>query len=175
MGFYFLGLSLVNIWQNVQEELQLNTLTYLNAIHLITLCYVSKYFGTRALKKFYKHYDISTGFCAFKYWTNRFEENIFGLSQSIHNIHEAFDDKLVKKFRHMSLFSVCLHFLRCQRSCEKKSGYCKMCSRVKENTFYDYNAFLNLKVSRMDDYLDTSSSERNDLDVFLNRPKLLFL
>ena len=40
-----------------------------------------------------------------------------------------------------------------------------MCSRVRENTFYDYNAFLNL-----DDYLDISSSERVDLDVFLNTP-----
>ena len=70
----------------------------------------------------------------------------------------------------MSLFSVCLHFSRCQRSCEKKSGYCKMCSRVRENTFYNYNAFLSLKASRMDDYLDISSSEWVDLDVFLNRP-----
>ena len=142
---------------------------------MITLCYVSKYFRTLVLKKFYKHYDISTGFCAIKYWTNRIEENVFGLTQSIHNIHEAFDfeeiyDKLIKKFRHMSLFSVCLHFLRCQRSYEKKSGYCKMSSRVRENTFYDYNAFLSLKVSRMGDYLDISSSERVDLDVFLNRP-----
>ena len=97
------------------------------------------------------------------------------MTQSIHNIHEAFHfeeiyDKLVKKFRHMSLFSVCLRFLRCQRSCEKKFGYCKMCSRVKENTFYDYNAFLSLKVSRKDNYLDIGSSERVDLDVFLNRP-----
>ena len=136
---------------------------------------MSKYFRTLLLKKFYKHYDISTGFCAIKYWTNRIEENVFGLTQSIHNILEAFDfeeiyDKLIKKFCHMSLFSVCLHFLRCRRSCDKKSGYCKMCSRVRENTFYDYNAFLSLKVSRMGDYLDISSSERVDLDVFLNRP-----
>ena len=70
----------------------------------------------------------------------------------------------------MSLFSVCLHFLRCRRSCDKKSGYCKMCSRVRENTFYDYNAFLSLKVSRKDDYLDIGNSERVDLNVFLNRP-----
>ena len=45
-----------------------------------------------------------------------------------------------------------------------------MCSRARENSFYDYNAFLSLKVSRMDDYLDISSSERVDLDVSLNRP-----
>ena len=121
-------MGLVYIWQNLQEELQLNTLSYLNAIDLITLCYVSQYFRTLVLKKIYKHYDISTGFCAIKYWTKRIEENVFGLSQSIHNIHEAFDfeeiyDKLIKEFRHMSLFSVCLHFLRCRRTCEKKSGY----------------------------------------------------
>ena len=42
-----------------------------------------------------------------------------------------------------------------------------MCWRVRENTFYDYKAFLSLKVSRIDDYLDISSSERVDLDVFL--------
>ena len=66
----------------------------------------------------------------------------------------------------MSLFSVCLLFLRCRRSYEKKSCYCKMCWRVRENTFYDYKAFLSLKVSQIDDYLDISSSERVDLDVF---------
>ena len=97
------------------------------------------------------------------------------MTQSIHNIQEAFDfeeiyDKLIKKFCHMSLFSVCLHFLRCQGSCEKKSGYCKMCSGVRENTFYDYIAFLSSKVSRVDNYLDISSSERVYLVVFLNRP-----
>ena len=102
---------MVNIWKNLQEELQLNILSYLNAIDLITLCYVSKYFRTLVLKKFYKHYDISTGFCAIKYWTNRIEENVF---ESIHNIHEAFDfekiyDKLIKNIRHMSLLSDCLH------------------------------------------------------------------
>ena len=115
---------MVNIWQNLQEKLQLNILSYINAIDLITLCYASKYFRTLVLKEFYKHYDISTGFCAIKYWTNRIEENAFGLTQSIHNIHWGFDfeeiyDKLIKKFRHISLFSVCLHFLRCRRSREK--------------------------------------------------------
>ena len=71
----------------------------------------------------------------------------------------------------MLLFSVCQHFLRCQRSCEKLSGYCKMCLRVRENTFYEYNAFLSLKVSsNTDNYLNISSSERIDLDVFLTKP-----
>ena len=86
--------------KNLEEELQLNILSYLNATDLITFCYVSKYFRTPVLKKNYKHYDISTGFCAIKYWTNRIEENVFGLTKSIHNIHEAFGfeeiyDKLI--------------------------------------------------------------------------------
>ena len=134
-----------------------------------------KIFQNTCIKKNYKHNNISTGFCAIKCWTNRIEENVFGLTQSIHNIHEAFGfkeiyDKLIKNFRHMSLFSVCLLFLRCRRSCEKKSGYCKMCWRVRENSFCDYKAFLSLKVSRINNYLDISSSERVDLGVFLNRP-----
>ena len=30
--------------------------------------------------------------------------------------------QLIKRFLHMSLFSVCLHFLRCRRSYEKKQA-----------------------------------------------------
>ena len=71
----------------------------------------------------------------------------------------------------MSLSSDCLHFLRCRRSCETLSGYCKMCSRARDNTFYEYNALLSLEVSsNTDDYLNISSSERIDLDVFLTKP-----
>ena len=91
---------MVNIWQNLQEELQLNIVSYLSEIDLIILCYVSKYFRTLVFKKCYKYYDISTGFCAIKHWTNRIEEKVFGLTPSIHNIHEASDfeeiyDKLI--------------------------------------------------------------------------------
>ena len=52
---------------------------------------MSKYFRKLALKKFHKHYHISTGFCAVKYWTNKIQEYVSGLTQSIHNIHETFD------------------------------------------------------------------------------------
>ena len=95
--------------------------------------------------------------------------------QAIHN--ETFDtvsfdfeenyDKLIKRFCHMSLFSVCLHFLRCRRSCENKYGYCKVCSSVRENCFYDYNKFGNLIVTSDTEYLHITSSERLDLDVFV--------
>ena len=80
-------------------------------------------------------------------------------------------DNLFKEFHHLSLFSICLQFLRCQRSCEKNcANYCRMCSRVRDNIFYDYNAFLSLKVSDMDGYLNISNSGRVDFDVFLSQP-----
>ena len=51
---------------------------------------------------------------------SKIERNVFELIQEIHN--ETFDtvnfdfeennDKLIKRFGHMSLFSVCLHFFR---------------------------------------------------------------
>ena len=112
--------------------------------------------------------------CSRNLGKNKIEGNDYKLIEAISNeffYTYAFDfegnyDRLIKKFCHMSLFSVCLHFLRCRRSSEKKSGYCKVCLKVRENTFYDYNAFLSLKVSDIDNYLDISSSRRIDLDVF---------
>ena len=157
------------------EELQLKFLSYLNADDLITLCYVPKYFRKLVLKIFSKIYDISTGFCSVKYWTRKIERNVYELTQAIHidtfatasfNFKENYD-KLIKKFRHMSLFSVCLHFLRCRRSCKKEANYCKICSSVRENNFNDYHKFSNLIVQSDGDYLDISSSDRIDLDVFL--------
>ena len=154
-----------NYWYCLYEELQSTLLLYVNANDLIFLCCVSKYFRKLVLKKFAKIYDISTGFCSVKYWTNKIERNVFELIQTIHN--ETFDtvsfdfeenyDKLIKRFCHMSLFSVCLHFLRCRRSCEKKYGYCKICSRVRENCFYDYNKFKNLIVTSDTEYLHINS------------------
>ena len=94
---------------------------------------MSKYFRKLVLKKFAKIYDISTGFYSVRYWTSKIERNVFELIQTIHT--ERFDtvsfdfeknyDKLIKRFRHMSLFSVCLHFLRCRRSCEKNMAIVK--------------------------------------------------
>ena len=139
---------------------------------------MSKYFRKLVLKKFAKIYDISTGFCSVKYWTSKIERNVFELIQAIHN--ETFDtvsfdfeenyDKLIKRFRHMSLFSVCLHFLRCRRSCEKKHAYCKVCSRVRENCFYDYKKIENLIVTSDTEYLHLTSSDGVDLDVVVNGP-----
>ena len=89
------------------------------------------------------------------------KKKIFVLVQKIHNEIEVFDFeenyfKLTKKYRHLSLFSVCLLFLTCRRSCERKAGYCKGCSRVRENCFFNLDKFQDLvvpKVNHEDDYL----------------------
>ena len=84
---------------------------------------------------------------------------------------EGYYQILLKEFRHLSLFSACLRFLRYQRSCEKNyGGYCRLCSRVRDNNFFEANAFLSVKVSDMDGYLGTSHSETVDFDVFVSQP-----
>ena len=116
---------------------------------------MSKYYRKLVLKKFDKYYNISTSFCSTELWLNKIEENLWGVIENIYN--DLFDtftfdfewhyDNLFKEFRHLSLFSVCLHFLRYQRSCEMTvAGYCRMCLRVCDNDFHDYNAFLCVKV-----------------------------
>ena len=67
----------------------------------------------------------------------------------------------------MSLFSVCLHFLRCRRSCAKKANYCKICSRVCGNEYYDIEQFSNVALLLFPSNLDIQSEERVDFDVFL--------
>ena len=161
------------------EELQLNLLSYLNANDLITFCYESKYFRKLLLKKFSKIFEISAGFCSVQDWTYVIQKNVFNLIRDIHNdlfFNETFYtynfdfeenyDKLLKRFCHMSLFSVCLHFLRCRRSCERNANYCKICSRVCDNDYFDVDKFSNAHLISFPSYLDILSDEPVDFDVF---------
>ena len=66
----------------------------------------------------------------------------------------------------MSLFSVCLHFLRCRRSCEKKPNYCKSCSRVCDNDYYDVDKFSDVHLTSFPSNLDIFSTDRADFDLF---------
>ena len=104
------------------------------------------------------------------------EKNCFALIAGIYsNFFENrfvfyFDEnyfELVIEFRHMSLFSICLHFLRCVRSCDKKPNYCRLCSRVCENFFIESNAFLCLTVCAYGTYMFLENVYTIDLDVFL--------
>ena len=124
---------------------------------------------------------MSTGFCSVKYWETKIKKNAFDLLNRVHNEIKVFDFeenyfKLIKKFRHLSLLSICLNFSTCQRSCEKKAGYCKKCSRVKGNCYFDLDKFQDIVACRgshyKDDYYDYLFLDGKliDLDVFLNRP-----
>ena len=84
------------------------------------------------------------------------KKKIFNLDQKIHEVIEVFDFeesyfKMSKKFRYLSLFSVCLHFLK------KIASYCRICSRVKDNNFFNLDKFQDLmaypKSHHKDDYL----------------------
>ena len=66
-------------------------------------------------------------------------------------------DKLIKKFGYMSLFSVCLHFLRCRRSCEKNMAIAKFFQELGIMLLMITNKFSNLNVRLDDDYLNISS------------------
>ena len=67
----------------------------------------------------------------------------------------------------MSLFSVCLYFLRCRRSCERKTNYCKICSKVPDNDYFDVDKFSNVHLTSFPSYLDILSDEHVDFDVYL--------
>ena len=104
---------------------------------------MSKYHRRCVLNKLDKWYNISTGFCSVELWTTKIQDNLLALIDNIFNdITAEFDPDgyyllLFKEFRHLSLFSLCLHLLRCQRSCEKNyAGYCRLCSRVRDNNFF---------------------------------------
>ena len=86
--------------------------------------------------KIITNFMISTYLCAFAYWRKVMEKNSFSVLHELQDkFYKGFDFgfwfiKLQESMRHLSLFSVCLHFLRCYRRCDKfpKSKYCFYCS-----------------------------------------------
>ena len=87
------------------------------------------------------------------------------------NYHFDYEDRLsalLEKFKiHLSLFSVCMHFLRCIRSCERvpnSPSYCKVCSRVVDFHFNCRSSFRNINVtSDGTTLLGLSSDQVSDL------------
>ena len=141
---------------------------------IINLCFVSKFYRNVILEVFNRVYFISTGFCSTLQWFLFLKKSCFALVDEIHCSNwnlDLFDyEKLLKKeFRQMSLFSICLHFLRCVRSCDKQKGYCQLCSRVRENFFMECNAFQNLCLTSYGTYFGLVNYNRVDLDVFLSQ------
>ena len=98
-------------------------------------------------------------------------EDIFNqrfFDETLLNYHFDFDEnylELQKRYRHLSLFSICFHFLTCLRFCEKISPV--SISRVRNYDFLECNAYNNLMISFSSEMLDLTSNHRIDLDVFL--------
>ena len=97
------------------------------------------------------------------------------LIQFFFNYHLDYEDRLyvlLKKFKiHLSLFSLCMHFLRCIRSCERvpnSPSYCKVCSRVVDH-FKCKSSFRNIHVtSDGSTLLGLISYQVWNLDVFVS-------
>ena len=156
-------------------------MSYLHSHDLLTLCFVSKYHRNDVLSTNKKIYHLSSGFCSIKYWDEILANNAFKLLHKIYEKIETFDFekyylKLYKRYRHhLSLFSVCLHFVTCYRSCDKIGTYCRYCSRVRAGDFNPYQKKIDIVVC-----VDKEINFRNDflymherlldLDVFLERP-----
>ena len=146
MTYYILDKSQSNILKRVLEELPIYFLDFLKTEDIIILCFVSKFYRNVILEVFDIVYFISTGFCSTLQWFKFLEKSCFVLVDEIQCSNwnlDLFDyEKLLKKeFRQMSLFSICLHFLRCVRSCDKQKGYCQLCSRVRENFLWNVMHF----------------------------------
>ena len=88
--------------------------------------------------------------------------------------YEEYFAQLLKTLHHLSLFSVCLHFLTCYRSCDRIGRYCRYCSRVRANNFNLFDEFFDIvDDSKYELYRDNFLYLKNkliDLDVFLERP-----
>ena len=157
---------------------------YLSAKDIINLYHVSKIYKQTILKKFLQIFNISTGFCSADQWNLLIQKFCFYLiedllcqqyfDQNFFNYHFDFDENysgLLKEFRHLSLFSICLHFLRCIKSCDNMWNipfHCKLCSRVSDYTFAPCNSYGNLLITFGSSVLDLTADHRIDLDVFLS-------
>ena len=131
--------------------------TYFGTTDILKLCFVSKMIRQIILRVFHKTLNISEGFSSAGCWFQLIKMNCLCLIEDINaNFFEdrfIFDSdeyysKMLKEFtQSMSLFSICLHFLRCTRSCDIKSYYCCLCSRVRNFFFRTEFFYRNVCVS----------------------------
>ena len=75
--------------------------------------------------------------------------------------------------RHLSLFSVCLHFLTYLRSCDKIANHSFYCSHVRSHVYGDWSYFYDVVVATQDkvckDHYMYIQDKICNFDVFLER------
>ena len=150
--FLFLFIGAKNALYSAIEVMFQNFLNYLSVTVISNLLFVSTYTRNFILKKFNNIYYLSTGFTSEKHWYSILKKSTHDLIEVFFNekffdpvffsYHFDYDENcsaLLREFtRHLSLFSVSMHFLRCIRSYDKVIGspsYCKLCSRVRDFDF----------------------------------------
>ena len=159
-------------------------ISYLPVKDIINLYHVSKIYRQIILNFFSQIHNISTGFCSADQWNLQIQKFCFYLiedlfcqqyfDENFFNYYFDFDENhfsLLKEFRHLSLFSVCLQFLRCIKYCENMWNipfHCKLCSRVSDHTYMPCNSYSNLLITFGSSVLDLTANHRIDLDVFLS-------
>ena len=130
--------------------------------------------------KFKSNWKLRSSFCSFDQWDEKLNRNFFNLLNKLYlDLDNCVFDfeyyilKLRKVKRHLSLFSICIHYMRCARSCDKlpKSKYCFYYSRVRMTDFDISSNFYDIDV----DPHDYSENFRNlmeystvDLDIQLD-------
>ena len=137
-------------------------LHYLDSNDLITLLYTSRCLRFFVLIKFKSYWKLSSGFCSFDQWYEKLAQNFFNLLNKLYldldNYVFYFEYYYIFKLRkvklHLSLFSICIHCMRCTRSCDKlpKSKYCFYCSRVRMSNFDMPSNFYDIDMDPHDYY-----------------------
>ena len=171
---------------NLVIEVMPEKFNYLPVTVINNLPFVSIYTRQVIFKKFEDVYYLSTGLTSKKHWYSIVQKAAQDLCEV--ELNEKFFDPvffnyhfdykeifctLLKKFRiHLSLFSVCMHFLRCIRSCERvpnSPSYSKACSRVRDFHFNCTSSFRNIQVTSYGtNLLGLGSDQVRDLDVFVS-------
>ena len=168
-------------WLVILQVLQPNIFDYIKTADLINLCYVSKKMRKLVLKNFNRIFDLSTGFCTVSYWNNVIKTNCLAICHDIFYNEEYRDPKfidynfdfdrlnflLLERFRHFSLFSICLHFLKCIKCCDKQAHYCRLCSRITGSYYYNCKFFSNMCIGKVGLDLDFYYDMLVDLDIVL--------
>ena len=153
-------------------------LNYLNSNDLITLLYTSRCLRFFVLIKFKSYWKLSRDFCSFDKWDEKLTQNYFYLLNKLHldldncvfDFEYYYIIKLRKVKRHLSLFSICIHYMRCTRSCDKlpKSKYCFYCSRLRMSNVDIPSNFYDIDMDPLDysdNFQDLMGYSTVDLDI----------